>query len=198
MQEPVHEITIKDQVTFLHEFLQTDIEKGVFITGSSITYLIASEYMKVLWTPNDIDICINSSNFQETHSRLHELLALKSTKWETLTTPHGYTSNNYYIDGFVRVSLQGTKINYTNRVTWTDYSVCAIASDRHQIVTHENTRYDIENKILRRTGPFRKTEADSKTWLERRYQSYTSKGFLDKDKIVWKQIQEFLKEPDLK
>jgi len=197
MKANMNQITIKDQIIFLHEFLQTDIEKGVFITGSSITYLIESEYRKVLWTPNDIDVCINSHDFQETHNRLHELLASRSTKWETLTTTPGYTNNNYYISGFVKVSLQGTKINYTSRVAWADYSVCAIISDRHQTVTHEHTRSDIENKILRRTGPFRKNEADSKAWLEKRYQSYTSKGFLDNDKIVWKQIQEFIKESDL-
>jgi len=197
MKSNMNQITIKDQIMFLHEFLQTDIEKGVFITGGSLAYLIESEYRNVSWMPNDIDLCISALNFEETLDRAHELLASKSKKWETLTTPRGYTNNNYYIPGFVRISLQATKLNYISRVAWTDYSVCAIISDRHQTITHENTRSDIENKILRRTGPFRKTEADSKENLERRYQSYTSRGFQDNDKIVWKQVQEFIAELDL-
>jgi len=193
IQEPEYPITIKEQVKFIHEFLQTDFEKGFYMIGGSLTYLIALEYGKVSWNPNDIDLCYTEGDI-DTYNRVHGLLASKSKKWETFTTPLGYTCNNYYIPGFIRVSLQATKLNYKHRVQWTDYSVCAIGSDRHQTIMHNSTRDDIKNKILNRTGAFRKTEADSKINLERRYRCYTGRGFLDEDNKVWKQAQEFLKE----
>jgi len=191
IQEPDYVITIQDQVKFLHNFLDTNLEKGLYITGGALTYIAESDYRKPLWKPNDIDICYSEGD-TDTYNRIHALLVSKSKTWETLTTPQGFVNNNYYIPGFIRVSLQATKLKYHARVKWIDYSVCAITSDKHQTIMHNSTRDDIENKMLNRTGAFRKTEVDSKINLERRYKCYTDRGFVDVDKYVWKQTQQFI------
>jgi hypothetical protein len=184
-------IPIEKQLTILKDWLNLDLETA-YITGSVLTYIIESRYRTPSWQPNDIDICCYNFS-DEQYTQFTELLKSKSTSWKTHATKEGLENINYRIPNFVTLSTQTTGMNYQTRIAWADFSVCSVCGDGNRLEMEENTIYDIQHKILRRTGPFRNTPNCEQSILYKRYNNYIDKGYIDQYNTVKLNIEEFLK-----
>lgn len=166
-----------------------DLNTGPYITGSFVTYMIASQYESVNWTFNDIDIICGS---QSQYENIHDIL--KKVSHNYMNNPQNALNEfiNHYMDGYRIQIVNRPDIAVNYWLENVDYTICAGCTDGKRLIVPLNTLSDIKNKVLRENNDSI-TEKRVLKWgvdyVKKRYQKYIDRGYVDFNQTIFNKLK---------
>jgi hypothetical protein len=179
-------------IGYILNLLKLDLENGMYITGSFITWLLERKYhgKTPSWLPDDLDIvCRNRRQHLLVNCILKPLSSsVKETNW-LLTHSTYYTINDFRFQSFIHT------ITARERIKYTDFSVNSMASDGVACIADSYAMDDIRNKILRFTGDTGESlDKDRVIDTKKRYKKYLDRGYIDVNNASLNKINQLYEE----
>ena len=171
----------------LTQLITFDLIEGPYVIGSYVTHCLAKQYGDVKWNPNDIDIiCRNETQMYSLKDTFLPISGYYNEKQRTVVSEmfgvHPLQMI-WVIDG-VTITASIRDHPATEQIKTADYTISAAATDGNFYLASEQTLLDIKDNILRELSFDMNKKcvgAEATDWVFEKYQTYLSRGFIDKD-----------------
>lgn len=178
----------------LTDLVKFDLNDGPYIIGSYVTYLLESKFRTPSWKYNDIDIiCRSEEQMQQLKTSLTPISGYYNEK-ERLVVSQMFGVHPlqmiWVIDGVTITASIRDKIA-SEQIKTADYTISAAATDGKLILASNDTINDIKTQELNiQSFDFNRrcSRKDAAEWIMSKYETYISRGYVDKNGLVLKEL----------